>query len=141
MGKLQGDSIEDLEFGFQANCCRVPVREGHLESVVVELKEKVDLEVLEKAWVSFSGIPQKLMLPTAPDFPIILRKEPNRPQPILDNYAGRPLRARGMAVSIGRILKKDQKVRFFLLVHNTVRGAAGNCILNAELSVEKGLIQ
>jgi aspartate-semialdehyde dehydrogenase len=140
LGKHQGDRIMNHNIGFQASCCRVPVREGHLESVVVELKKKVELTDLEKAWSLFSGIPQKLKLPTAPRFPLLLRKEPNRPQPILDSYSGKPLRARGMTVSIGRILKKDRTIRFFLLVHNTVRGAAGNCILNAELAVKRGLI-
>jgi len=141
MGKMRGDFIENLDFEIQASCCRVPVREGHLESVVVELKEKVELKDLENSWSTFSGIPQKLKLPTSPDFPILLRKEPDRPQPILDGFAGKPSRASGMAVSIGRILKKKSTIRFFLLVHNTIRGAAGNCILNAELALKEGFVK
>lgn len=139
-GKQQGGIIENSNLVFQASCCRVPVRDGHLESVVVELKQKIDLKDIEKAWESFYGIPQRLKLPTAPRNPLRLRRELTRPQPILDAHAGNPARAKGMAVTVGRTSVKDRMIRFFLLVHNTIRGAAGNCILNAELAVKKGLI-
>jgi len=82
-----------------------------------------------------------MRLPSAPEKPIILAEKPDRPQPQLDTDAGSPARARGMAVTVGRIRKKGRKINFFLLVHNTIRGAAGTCILNAEYAVMNDYIQ
>jgi len=124
-----------------ASCCRVPVREGHLENVSLELEKDVDISVLSAALSSFKGIPQDLALTSAPRNPIILRPEPNRPQPVLDVYAGSPIRARGMAISVGRLRKTNGRICFSLLVHNTIRGGAGTCILNAELALAQNLIR
>ena len=82
-----------------------------------------------------------MKLPTAPEKPIIVRTEENRPQPLLDKDAGSPDRTKGMAVTVGRIRKKGKKLNFFLLVHNIIRGAAGTCILNAELAFKKNLFR
>lgn len=71
-----------------ASCARVPVRDGHLESVVVEFENETEILDIEKAFIHFSGMPQQLKLPTAPQNPIIVRKEENRPQPQLDLMAG-----------------------------------------------------
>ncbi|HEX7392558.1 MAG TPA: aspartate-semialdehyde dehydrogenase, partial [Thermoplasmata archaeon] len=84
--------------------------------------------------------PQKLKLPSAPDVPIIVRSEPNRPQPLLDSYAGTPARARGMAVTVGRIRVDGNSLKFYLLAHNTIRGGAGGSVLNAELAFKEGMI-
>ncbi len=124
-----------------ASCCRVPVRDGHLESVAVELTDNPDIEVVINTLASFRGNPGVTGLPTAPEFPLIVRTEKDRPQPVLDLQAGSPERAKGMAVTIGRLRKKGTKVNFFLLVHNTIRGAAGTCILNAEMALRRGLIR
>jgi len=137
LGKLEGGGISDAEFEVNASCARVPVRDGHLESVVVEFENETEILDIEKAFMYFSGMPQQLKLPTAPRNPIIVRKEENRPQPQLDLMAGSPSRAAGMAVSVGRMRKKGKKISFFLLVHNTIRGAAGASILNAEFAREK----
>jgi aspartate-semialdehyde dehydrogenase len=135
LGKVYTEGVKDAGLEVNASCCRVPTREGHLESIVVELEEDVDSETISRALSSYRGIPQDLKLPTAPEVPVIVRSEKNRPQPILDRDAGSPERAKGMAVVVGRIRKKGQKVGLFLLVHNTIRGAAGTCILSAELAV------
>ena len=87
---------------------------------------------------AFRAEPQKLKLPTAPRSPIIVREEENRPQPLWDVNAGEPARARGMAVTVGRVRKKDKYVKFFLLSHNTLRGGAGGSVLNAELAMPRG---
>jgi aspartate-semialdehyde dehydrogenase len=107
---------------------------GHLESVVVEFLEDISIEEVKDAFVNFTGEPQRLGLHTAPTEPIILCAEQDRPQPKRD------LDDIGMSVKIGRIRKKGLKLNFFLLVHNAIRGAAGNSILNAEYALTKGYL-
>lgn len=141
LGTINGGLIQESSIDFNVSCCRVPVRNGHLECVSVELHEEINIVDLTESLMSFQGLPQKLNLPTAPEQPIILRKEKNRPQPIIDYQAGSPARAKGMAVTIGRVRKRGNRVNFFLLVHNTIRGAAGTCVLNAELSFNHGYIR
>lgn len=141
LGKIGKARIKDADLEVNASCCRVPIRDGHLESVIVELDEDADVKTISETLSLFRGIPQEMKLPTAPEVPLIVRNEENRPQPLLDRDAGTPVRARGMAVSVGRIRKKGRKVNFFLLVHNTIRGAAGTCILNAELAVVRNYIK
>jgi aspartate-semialdehyde dehydrogenase len=125
-----------------ANCARVSTREGHLEAVSVEAKSEVSPEEIRKAWTGFHPIAdaEGSSLPTAPEAPIIYRKEEDRPQPLMDRWAGSPTRARGMAVTVGRLRVRDNKVMFYLLVHNAVRGGAGGSILTAELSVKKAIL-
>ena len=124
-----------------AGCCRVPVRDGHLQNVMVDLEEDVNVEDISYILHSFRSIPQALRLPTSPEKPLIVRSENNRPQPHLDRLAGTPVRARGMTVSVGRVRKKGKRLLFTLLVHNTIRGAAGTCILNAELAYSKNYLR
>ena len=140
LGTFSGQAIVPPELEINASCCRVPVREGHLLSLAMNFENPVDPETAAKAMTAFRGLPQTLKLPTAPEQPIIVRSEEDRPQPVLDVYAGTPDRAKGMAVTVGRIRGKNGSLNLFLLVHNTVRGAAGTCILSAELAVQKGLI-
>ncbi len=75
LGTINGGLIKESSIDFNASCCRVPVRDGHLESVVVELYEDANIVALTDSLASFRGLPQKLSLPTAPEQPIILRKE------------------------------------------------------------------
>jgi len=113
---------------------RVPVVDGHTEAVSVALERKPNAEELRAAFDGFSAAPQRLGLPTAPDPPVLYLDQPNRPQPRFD--AGR---GRGMQVTIGRLRPcpvLDWK--FVALGHNTVRGAAGAALLNAELMVAEG---
>src|SRR5205814_8526075 len=92
-----------------ANCARVPVRDGHLEAVSIPLPEDTDPDEVASILSSFRGEAQRLGLPTAPERPVLVRPEANRPQPILDRMAGEPERARGMAATVGRIRVTDRE--------------------------------
>jgi aspartate-semialdehyde dehydrogenase len=135
LGTFDGDSIKYADFKMSASCNRVNVKDGHLESVFIKLANELSLEEVAKAFVSFQGEPQRLKLPSAPEQPIIMRHEKNRPQPRFDRDAGN-----GQSVVVGR-LRKDpiMSIKYMCLSHNTVRGAAGGGILSAELYVSKGL--
>lgn len=140
LGCLAHGRIADHDAGLFVSCSRVPVRDGHLQSLVVELEEDVSRDTFVRALEGFSAEPQRLELPTAPTAPIIVLPGDDRPQPVLDARAGEPHRARGMAVSVGRIRKLGERFALFLLVHNTVRGAAGASVLNAELAFRMGYL-
>lgn len=138
LAKMLG-TYEDGEFryaGFKvmANCARVPVVDGHLESLVLDLEQQPTLDELAACLTGFRGEPQRLGLPSAPEQPIIVRTEENRPQPVFDAMAGRPARARGMAVTIGRLRQSNGYYKAFAMSHNTLRGGAGGSVLNAELA-------
>ena len=136
LGEIRGESIDFASFAISAHCSRVPVREGHLEMVSVALENPAEPADFLKAWHAWNPLPQQLDLPTAPQPPLIVRTEPDRPQTRLDRDAGR-----GMAVSVGRVRTCDVlDIKFVALGHNTVRGAAGASVLNAELMVARGLI-
>ncbi len=148
LGELAGDHVAGSPIEIFPSCCRVPVREGHLQSVSAEFDRPVSSGEIREALAGFAAEPQQLKLPTAPAAPIIVRDEADRPQPFLDVQAGetgpvvagRHGRARGMAVSVGRLRPRGRRCDLFLLLHNTVRGAAGGSVLNAELAASKGLI-
>lgn len=136
LGRLAGDHIEPAAFTVSAHCNRVPTLDGHLECVSVALREKATPEEASEALRSFRGLPQELELPSAPDPAIVVRDEPDRPQPRLDRMAGH-----GMATVVGRLRPCSLlDLKFVLLGHNTIRGAAGGSILNAELLVKQRLI-
>jgi aspartate-semialdehyde dehydrogenase len=136
LGTLEGDAVRPAAFVVSAQCNRVPVLEGHMVCVSLELERDASMEEIRQAWESFRGEPQELGLPSAPAQPIIYRPEPDRPQPRRDRDAGA-----GMAVTVGRL--QDCPVlgkKFVVLGHNTVRGAAGGSLVLAELLVAKGLV-
>ncbi len=136
MGRLSGNRIESAPFKVSAQCNRVPVQDGHLESVRVKLGKSATVEEVIAALSSFTGLPQELKLPTAPERPIIVRPEKDRPQPRLDREAGG-----GMTTVIGRISKDTIfDFKFTLISHNTIRGAAGAALLNAELLIAKKML-
>lgn len=140
LGTYEKGEFKYANFKVMANCARVPVIDGHLESLVLDLKEQPSLEEFKKTLVDFRGEPQKLKLPSAPEQPIIVRSEENRPQPVFDAMAGTPDRAKGMASTVGRIRKSNGYYKAFVLSHNTIRGGAGGSVLNAELAKAKKLI-
>jgi len=134
LGRQEGGRITDAPFKVSAQVHRVNVSDGHMAAVRVKLARRASPEELRDAFASFTSLPQELRLHTAPERPILVRDEPDRPQPRLDRDAGR-----GMSVTVGRILPdKVLDYRFVALSHNTVRGAAGAAILNAELLVATG---
>jgi aspartate-semialdehyde dehydrogenase len=135
LGSFDGKAVRNASFLLSSTCNRVCVKDGHLESVFAKLSSNPKLEEVEEAFAKFKGEPQKLKLPSAPENPIVVRKEPNRPQPRYDRDEGK-----GMSVVVGRIRKDPiMTVKYMCLGHNTIRGAAGAGILSAELVVAKGL--
>jgi aspartate-semialdehyde dehydrogenase len=140
LGTYENKTFSFAKFKTFANCARVPVIDGHLESLVIKMDKTPSVEELAGTLRSFKGEPQSLKLPSAPIDPIIVRTENNRPQPALDSLAGEPIRARGMATVVGRIRKSDEYYKLFVLSHNTLRGGAGGSILNAELAKAKGFL-
>jgi aspartate-semialdehyde dehydrogenase len=140
LGEYREGRFVDSPVSILASCTRVNVRDGHLEAVFVRKKDMPEDQEIVAALDGFASKPQKLALPSAPVKPIIVRSEPNRPQPLLDSLAGSPERAKGMAVTVGRIRAGEDSLRFFLLVHNTIRGGAGGSVLNAELAHKEGLL-
>lgn len=135
LGVFDGSKVQYADFCVSASCNRVNVKDGHLESVFVKLDNCPSIEEVEEAFQKFQGEPQKLKLPSAPPKPIVVRKEPNRPQPRFDRDEGK-----GMSVVVGRIRKDPiMTIKYMILGHNTIRGGAGAGILSAELAVAKGL--
>ena len=136
LGREEGGAVQPAAFALSAQCHRVPVIDGHMAAVRVRLARPAEPRELREAFTSFRGLPQELDLPTAPPCPILVRDEPDRPQPRLDRDAGN-----GMSVTVGRITR-DRVLghRFVVLSHNTIRGAAGAALLNAELMLARGLI-
>jgi len=136
LGRLDGDSVELAGFTVSAHCHRVPAREGHLEAVSIALDTPATSEEVLVAWRDWHPLPQQLSLPTAPQPPLVVRAEPDRPQTRMDRDAGR-----GMAVSVGRVRSCEVlDIKFVVLGHNTIRGAAGASVLNAELMLAQGMI-
>ncbi len=136
LGSYTKGQINNATFAISASCNRVAVRDGHLESVTVGFEKKPSVDEVVSAFRNFQASPQKLKLPSAPLSPITVRLEKDRPQPVLDREA-----SNGMAISIGRVRSSSiLDMKFSLLVHNTIRGAAGAAILNAELMHAKKLI-
>ncbi len=133
LGKYSNNRIENASFKISAMCNRVPVNDGHLECVSVKLKKKPSKEEIIAAWSNFTSPAQKLKLPTAPLRPIHYFYEDNFPQPKLHRQIDK-----GMALSVGRL--RDCPIfdyKFAILSHNTIRGAAGGSVLNAELMLKQ----
>jgi aspartate-semialdehyde dehydrogenase len=119
-----------------AHTNRVAVIDGHLMTVSADLEAKPSMEDIAAALSSFSGRPQELALPSAPVPPIVVLDEPARPQPRLDADRGN-----GMTISVGRLRACPvTHCKFVALGHNTIRGAAGAAVLNAELMHAEGLL-
>lgn len=136
LGRCDGARFEPLAMTISAQCNRVHVMDGHLECISVKLAEQADTDQICETFRTFSALPQQLGLPFAPAHPVILRDEPDRPQPRYDRDA-----EHGMAVVIGRVRPcRILDIKFLALVHNTIRGAAGAAILNAELLKAQGYI-
>jgi aspartate-semialdehyde dehydrogenase len=136
LGEFRGDHIEPLAAKVSAHCNRVAVVDGHTVTISVELSSKPSEADLRRAFDTYTSVPQQRHLPSAPPRPVIYMEEANRPQPRKDAE-----RERGMAAFVGRLRPcpvLDWK--FVALGHNTVRGAAGAAVLNAELMHSEGML-
>ncbi len=131
LGRWSGEAFEEQELRISASCHRVPVLDGHMESVSVKLKKRAAAEEIIEAWQKFRALPQELELPSAPRQPLHYFHQNHFPQPRVHRHL-----EKGMAVSIGRLRPCALlDFKFTVLVHNTIRGAAGGAILNAEMLV------
>jgi len=138
LGKLAIDEINPADFKISASCNRVPVYDGHTEAVSIETIRDAKPEDVVKVLKDFRGYAQKNNLPSAPEKPIVVRSQPDRPQPRIDRDEGN-----GMSVVVGRIRREhvfDFGIKFIVLGHNTIRGAAGGSIINAEALLKEGYV-
>jgi len=136
MGEFRGDHIEPLAAKVSAHCNRVAVVDGHTVTVSVEFSSKPSEADLRHAIDSFTALPQQRELPSAPPRPVIYMPEADRPQPRQDAE-----RERGMAAFVGRLRPCTVlDYKFVAMAHNTVRGAAGAAVLNAELMHSEGML-
>ena len=137
LGELRNGSVKDAPFKISAQCNRVAVEDGHTESVSIKLKKTVKSEDVLAAWSNFRGRPQEISLPSAPEQPVIYDCAADRPQPRLDVNRGR-----GMSAVVGRLRPCNLlDWKFTVLSHNTIRGAAGTALLNAELLKHDGYLE
>ena len=136
LGAWDGREVRPAGIAMSVHCNRVTVRDGHTETVSLSLRGSPSVDAVKASLRAFTGRPQELDLPTAPKRPIVVREEQNRPQAILDRDA-----EKGMATTVGRV-REDPVLgtKFVLLGHNTIRGAAGASVLNAELLVAENCI-
>jgi len=136
LGDYAGDHIEPLAAKVSAHCNRVPVVDGHTVTISVEFASKPNEADIRQAFDKYDSVPQQRDLPSAPRRPVIYMTEADRPQPRKDAE-----RERGMATFIGRLRPCPVlDFKFVALGHNTVRGAAGAAVLNAELMYSEGLL-
>jgi aspartate-semialdehyde dehydrogenase len=136
LGQARDGHIELADFAMSAQCNRVAVEDGHTESVAVKLKKKASAEEVRDVWVNFRALPQELQLPSAPEQPVEYVAAADRPQPRFDVERGA-----GMTASVGRLRPCGVfDWKFTVLSHNTIRGAAGAALLNAELLKAKGYL-
>jgi aspartate-semialdehyde dehydrogenase len=137
LGTFNGQTIDLADFPVSAQCNRVPVEDGHTESVSIKLARKTTAGGIADLLRNFSGMPQQLQLPSAPERPFIVTEAQDRPQPRFDVNL-----SKGMATLVGRIRPCSIfDFKLTLMGHNTVRGAAGASILNAELLKAQGLLE
>jgi aspartate-semialdehyde dehydrogenase len=136
LGSVENGRAAPLKARVSAHCHRVPVADGHTVAASVEFSSAPKIEDIQNAIENFCGLPQKRGLPSAPRRPVVYMREQDRPQPRRD-----ACRENGMAVFVGRVRECPVlNVKFVACGHNTIRGAAGAAVLNAELMVSEGLL-
>jgi aspartate-semialdehyde dehydrogenase len=136
LGDFTAEGLRPLNARVSAHCNRVPVVNGHTVAVSVEFERKPSKDDILRALVNYRSLPQERKLPSAPPQPIIYMEETDRPQPRRDAE-----RERGMAIFVGRLRECPVlDFKFVALGHNTIRGAAGAAVLNAELMYSEGLL-
>ena len=136
LGRYVNGGVEWLNSVVSAACNRVPVIDGHLVNISVELENDPGMDAIIDAWTQFRGADPISSLPSAPEQPVIYLTQPDRPQTRRDRHAGK-----GMSTSVGRLRPCPiLTYKYAALSHNTIRGAAGCSILNAEMLAVKGYI-
>jgi aspartate-semialdehyde dehydrogenase len=136
LGALDDHQFSPAPFTVSAHANRVPVEEGHLECVSVKLKQKAGPEEVTRCWQEFRGSEHELNLPSAPQQPVVVVSEEDRPQPRRDVW-----KYEGMSALVGRVRPCPLfDIKYVVLGHNTIRGAAGASLLNAELVLKKGML-
>lgn len=128
LGEFDGSAVVPADIKISASCNRVPVMDGHTEAIWAKMTDDPTPEQVRQAFLSFK--PDLGDLPTEPEQVLIVRDEPDRPQPRLDRNMGK-----GMSITVGRI---REGIRYMAMGHNTIRGAAGASVLNAELLHKMG---
>ncbi|MCW7075761.1 MAG: aspartate-semialdehyde dehydrogenase [Candidatus Syntrophoarchaeum sp.] len=129
LGEFDGDSVKTANFTISASCHRVPVIDGHTEAIWIEFGEQPSVDDVKLAFRDFK---REIDTPTSPAIPIQLMKEDDRPQPRLDRDLGD-----GMTVSVGRVRSDVHGIKYIAMGHNTIRGAVGASVLNAEVLVKE----
>jgi aspartate-semialdehyde dehydrogenase len=133
LGRMGADGIEMLDAKLSAHCNRVAVEDGHMECVSIKFRKKATRDEILAAWAEFAPLAGQ-RLPTAPEQPVEFDESPDRPQPRLDR-----MRGQGMASTVGRLRECNLlDWKFVVLSHNTIRGAAGAAVLNAEVLARLG---
>jgi len=136
LGKLTDGLVKPGDFLVSAHCNRVFVEDGHTETISIALKTKATIPDLVNAWRAYRSVPQERNLPSAPKHPIVVREERDRPQPRFDLNT-----EHGMATVVGRVRTCPVlQYKYVALSHNTIRGAAGAALLNAELMKSEGYL-
>lgn len=136
LGKRVDGHVQMGDFLVSAHCNRVMVEDGHTETVSVALRAQATISDIVQAWQDYRSVPQERDLPSAPKHPIIVREERDRPQPKFDLQA-----EHGMATVVGRLREcAVLQFKYVALSHNTIRGAAGAALLNAELMKSEGYL-
>src|SRR5438270_2108390 len=136
LGQLNGSKVIPGAFAMSAQCNRVAVEDGHTESISIRLKKKAKPQEIIESWKAYRAEPQELKLPSAPERPVVYLEANDRPQPRFDIDMGA-----GMTTVVGRLRPCSVlDWKFTVLSHNTIRGAAGAALLNAELLKAKGYL-
>lgn len=136
LGQVNGSKVVPGAFAMSAQCNRVAVEDGHTESIAIRLKKKAKAEEIIESWNAYRAEPQELKLPSAPERPVVYLEANDRPQPRFDVDMGA-----GMTTAVGRLRPCSVlDWKFTVLSHNTIRGAAGAALLNAELLKAKGYL-
>jgi aspartate-semialdehyde dehydrogenase len=136
LGQVNGSKVIPGGFAMSAQCNRVAVEDGHTESISIRLKKKAKPEEIIESWKAYRAEPQELKLPSAPERPVVYLEANDRPQPRFDIDMGA-----GMTTVVGRLRPCSVlDWKFTVLSHNTIRGAAGAALLNAELLKAKGYL-
>lgn len=136
LGQVNGSKVIPGAFAMSAQCNRVAVEDGHTESISIRLKKKAKPDEIIESWKAYRAEPQELKLPSAPERPVVYLEANDRPQPRFDIDMGA-----GMTTVVGRLRPCSVlDWKFTVLSHNTIRGAAGAALLNAELLKAKGYL-